>query len=71
MYETYNEQQRAAALHALEKVLNRMTAMKKESKAKLSIDVAMAAVRGEMATIRTVCPKPTGMLDEYNFDTGM
>jgi hypothetical protein len=71
MYETYTEQQREAALYALEKVLNRMTAMKKESKAKLSIDVAMAAVRGEMATVRTVCPKPTGMLDEYNFDIGM
>jgi hypothetical protein len=31
----------------------------------------MAAVRGEMATVRTVCPKLTGMLDEYNFDIGM
>ena len=71
MYENYNEQERAAALHALEKVLNRMAAMKKESKAKLSIDVGMAAVRGEMATVRTVCPKPTGMIDEYNFDIGM
>ena len=71
MYETYTEKERAAALHALEKVLNRMAAMKKESKAKLSIDVAMAAVRGEMATVRTVCPRPTGMLDEYNFDIGM
>jgi hypothetical protein len=71
MYETYTEKERAAALYALEKVLNRMAAMKKESKAKLSIDVAMAAVRGEMATVRTVCPKPTGMIDEYNFDIRM
>lgn len=71
MYETYTEKERAAALYALEKVLNRMAAMKKESKAKLSIDVAMAAVRGEMATVRTVCPRPTGMIDEYNFDIGM
>jgi len=71
MYETYNDQQREAALHALEKVLNRLTTMKQESKAKLSIDVAMAAVRGEMATIKTVCPKPTTMPDGYNFDTGM
>jgi hypothetical protein len=71
MYENYTEKERAAALHVLEKVLNTMTAMKKESRVKLSIDVAMAAVRGEMATVRTVCPKPTGMIDEYNFDIGM
>ena len=71
MYEKYNEQEQAAALHALQKVLDRMNAMKKESRAKLSIDVGIAAVRGEIATIRTICPKPTGMLDEYNFDIGM
>lgn len=71
MYETYNDQQREAALHALEKVLNRLTTMKEQSKAKLSIDVAMAAVRGEMATIKTVCSKPKEMPDGYNFDTGM
>ena len=71
MYETYTEKERAAALYVLEKVLNRMAAMKKESRVKLSIDVGMAAVRGEMATVRTVCPIPTGMIDEYNFDIGM
>ena len=71
MYETYNDQQREAALHALVKVLNRLTTMKEQSKAKLSIDVAMAAVRGEMATIKTVCPKPKEVPDGYNFDTGM
>jgi hypothetical protein len=71
MYETYTEKERAAALYALEKVLIRMSTMKEQSKGKLSIDVAMAAVRGEMATVRTVCPRPTGMIDEYNFDIGM
>ena len=71
MYENYTEKERAAALYALEKVLIRMTAMKNESKAKLSIDVAMAAVRGEMATVKLACPKPAGVSDEYNFDIGM
>jgi hypothetical protein len=71
MYETYTEQQREAALYALEKVLIRMTTMKEQAKAKLSIDVAMTAVRGEIATVKLACPKPAGVSDEYNFDIGM